>query len=96
MAKWEFTKGLHEVGNGLYAYLLPDGGWCWSNTGLIVDGDESILIDTLFDLPMTADMLDTMRDAIPASDTKWRVKIIFSDVRGGLKPDSVVGRPCRR
>ncbi|CAN0501256.1 unnamed protein product, partial [Laminaria digitata] len=41
MAKWEYTKGLHEVGNGLYAYLMPDGGWCWSNEGLIVDGDET-------------------------------------------------------
>ena len=67
MAKWQYTKGLHEVGNGLYAYLLPDGGWCWSNTGLIVDGDQTLLVDTLFDLPMTADMLDTMRDAVPAA-----------------------------
>ena len=67
MAKWEYTKGLHEVGNGLYAYLLPDGGWCWSNAGLIVDGDETVLVDTLFDLPMTSDMLSTMRDAVPAS-----------------------------
>ncbi len=67
MAKWQYTKGLHEVGNGLYAYLLPDGGWCWSNTGLIVDGEETVLIDTLFDLPMTGDMLDTMRDAVPAA-----------------------------
>jgi cyclase len=22
-----YTKGLQEVGNGLYAYLQPDGGW---------------------------------------------------------------------
>ena len=67
MAKWEYTKGLHEVGNGLYAYLMPDGGWCWSNAGLIVDGDETVLIDTLLDLPMTSDMLSTMRDAVPAA-----------------------------
>lgn len=69
MSKWEYTKGLHEVGNGLYAYLLPDGGWCWSNAGLIVDGDQTLLVDTLFDLPMTAEMLDTMRDAVPAAKT---------------------------
>ncbi len=67
MVKWQYTKGLHEVGNGLYAYLLPDGGWCWSNAGLIVDGDQTLLVDTLFDLPMTGDMLDTMRDAVPAA-----------------------------
>ena len=22
-----FTKGLHELGNGHYAYLQPDGSW---------------------------------------------------------------------
>ena len=53
MAKWQYTKGLHELGNGLYAYLLPDGGWGWSNAGLIVDGEETVLVDTLFDLPLT-------------------------------------------
>lgn len=68
MAKWEYTKGLHEVGNGLYAYLMPDGGWGWSNAGLIVDGDETLLVDTLFDLPLTHDMLGVMRDAVPASE----------------------------
>jgi cyclase len=68
MAKWEYTKGLHEVGNGLYAYLMPDGGWGWSNAGLIVDGDQTLLVDTLFDLPLTHDMLKVMRDAVPASE----------------------------
>ncbi len=67
MAKWQYTKGLHEVGNGLYAYLLPDGGWGWSNAGLIVDGEETVLVDTLFDLSLTGEMLKTMRDAVPAA-----------------------------
>ncbi|MCG8377907.1 MAG: MBL fold metallo-hydrolase, partial [Proteobacteria bacterium] len=31
--------------------------------GLIVDGDESLLVDTLFDAPLTRDMLKTMHDA---------------------------------
>ena len=67
MAKWQYTKGLHDIGNGLYAYLLPDGGWGWSNAGLIVDGGESLLVDTLFELQLTQDMLDAMRDAEPAA-----------------------------
>jgi len=33
-----FQKGLVETGFGLYAYLQPDGGWGWSNAGLISDG----------------------------------------------------------
>ena len=32
-----YTRGLHEVGDGLWAYLQPDGGWGWSNAGLIAD-----------------------------------------------------------
>ena len=58
-----FTKGLVDIGSGLYAYLQPDGGWGWSNAGLIVDGDAALLVDTLFDEPLTADMLAQMRDA---------------------------------
>lgn len=61
--KKAFTKGLHDVGNGVYAWLQPDGGWGWSNAGLIVDGDQSLLVDTLFDEPLTAQMLGAMRDA---------------------------------
>ena len=67
MTKWKYTKGLHDLGNGSWAYLLPDGGWGWSNAGLIADSGETLLVDTLFDLPLTADMLDTMRDAVPAA-----------------------------
>ena len=47
MAKWQFTKGLHDLGGGCWAYLQPDGGWGWSNAGLIVDGEETLLVDTL-------------------------------------------------
>lgn len=58
-----FTKGLHEIGSGQYAYLQPTGTWGYSNAGLIVDGDQSLLVDTLFDEKLTAEMLATMRDA---------------------------------
>jgi cyclase len=66
---WEFSKGLHDLGNGAYAYLQPDGTWGWSNAGLLVDGDVTLLVDTLFDLRLTADMLATMRAAVPAART---------------------------
>ncbi len=62
-----YVKGLHEVGDGLYAYLQPDGGWGWSNAGLIVDGDSTLLVDTLYDLTLTEQMLRAMRDAVPAA-----------------------------
>jgi glyoxylase-like metal-dependent hydrolase (beta-lactamase superfamily II) len=67
MAKWQFTKGLHDLGNGCYAWLQPDGGWGFSNSGLIVDQDETLLIDTLMDLAHTREMLDAYRNAAPAA-----------------------------
>jgi glyoxylase-like metal-dependent hydrolase (beta-lactamase superfamily II) len=55
-----YTKGLHELGDGLYAYLQPDGGWGWSNAGLITAGGTSLLVDTLYDLRLTGEMLTAM------------------------------------
>ncbi len=66
--RWNYSKGLKDIGNGLYAWLQPDGGWGWSNAGLIRDGEASLLVDTLFDMRLTQDMLSVMEDAsgIPA------------------------------
>ena len=69
--RWTYTKGLHDVGGGAYAYLQPNGSWGWSNAGLIVDGEESLLVDTLFDLRLTAEMLATMRDAAPRAAAQF-------------------------
>jgi len=60
-----YRKGLTDLGNGTFAYLQPDGSWGWSNAGLITDGDQSLLVDTLFDLHLTREMLASMRDAAP-------------------------------
>ena len=59
--KIAYERGLHELGDGLYAYLQPDGGWGWSNAGLVSAEGTSLLVDTLFDLTLTRDMLDAMR-----------------------------------
>ena len=56
-----YEKGLHEVGDGVWAYLQPDGGWGWSNAGLGTSDGASLLVDTLFDLRLTAEMLEAMR-----------------------------------
>lgn len=55
-----FDKGLVEVGDGVFAYLQPDGGWGWSNAGLVATGPSSLLVDTLFDMTLTREMLDAM------------------------------------
>lgn len=55
-----YEKGLSELGDGIYAYLQPDGGWGWSNAGLVAGDGGSLLVDTLFDLTLTAEMLEEM------------------------------------
>ncbi len=62
-----YARGAHEVADGTWAYLQPDGGWGWSNAGLVTDGDASLLVDTLFDLELTATMLTELRAASPAA-----------------------------
>jgi cyclase len=62
-----YEKGMHEVADGVWAYLQPDGGWGWSNAGLVTDGNHSLLVDTLFDLKLTAEMLHAMRRTTPAA-----------------------------
>jgi cyclase len=66
--KVAYTRGLHELGDGLYAYLQPDGTWGWSNAGGsgtsgggAGGSGTSLLIDTLFDLRCTREMLEAMR-----------------------------------
>jgi glyoxylase-like metal-dependent hydrolase (beta-lactamase superfamily II) len=67
MARPPYTRGLHEVGDGLFAYLQPEPGWGWSNAGLVAGDGASLLVDTLYDLRLTREMLDAMR---PITDTR--------------------------
>ena len=53
-----YEKGLTQVAPGCYAWMLPDGGWGWSNSGLIVGEGASMIVDTHFDLALTQEMLD--------------------------------------
>jgi cyclase len=61
------SSGLREVADGCHAYLQSDGSWGWSNAGLIVGDGVSLLVDTLFDLKLTRQMLDSMQPITLAS-----------------------------
>jgi cyclase len=56
--KASYEPGVVEFGNGAFAYLQPDGGWGYSNAGLVTDGGEALLVDTMFDTAHTRAMLD--------------------------------------
>jgi cyclase len=66
MAIGNYSKALHDLGNGNFAYVQHDGSWGWSNSGLVTAGGRALLIDTLFDLRLTREMLDTYRGATGA------------------------------
>jgi glyoxylase-like metal-dependent hydrolase (beta-lactamase superfamily II) len=85
MAKWQYTKGLHDLGNGCFAYLQPDGGWGWSNAGLIESQEETLLVDTLMGVGLTRDMLDEMRLKVPAA------KKIGKLINTHSNPDHILG-----
>ena len=51
---------LIELADGCVAYVQPDGSWGWSNAGLVVGDGASLLVDTLFDLALTRQMLDSL------------------------------------
>jgi 2-keto-4-pentenoate hydratase/2-oxohepta-3-ene-1,7-dioic acid hydratase in catechol pathway/glyoxylase-like metal-dependent hydrolase (beta-lactamase superfamily II) len=70
-AKVPYTRGLHEVADRVWAWTLPDGGYGWSNAGLVAGEGASLLVDTLFDLALTREMLAAMRhitSAAPITD----------------------------
>jgi len=53
-----YTRGRHQLTEHCHAWLVPDGTWGWSNAGLVTGTDQALLVDTLFDLAMTREMLD--------------------------------------
>lgn len=55
-----YAEGLWDLGNSLYAWMVPNGSWGESNSGLVVGGEQSLLIDTLWDIRHTQTMLDAM------------------------------------
>jgi len=55
-----FAEGLYDLGSQAYAWLTPNGSWGESNTGLVVGETNSVLIDTLWDVRLTREMLAAM------------------------------------
>ena len=55
-----FDGGLVEVGPGIHAWLQPNGLLGESNAALVVGDGASLLVDTLWDPPLTRRMLAAM------------------------------------
>lgn len=57
---------LHEVADGVFAYIQPDGGWCVSNAGIVVGRDAVTVIDTAATESRARRLRDTIRAITPA------------------------------
>jgi cyclase len=55
-----YAAGLTQVAPGVHAWLQPNGAWGEANAGLVVGDGASLLVDTLWDLPLTRRMLAAM------------------------------------
>ena len=42
-----YEEVLYDLGNEVYAWMVPNGSWGESNAGLMIGDGESFLIDTL-------------------------------------------------
>jgi glyoxylase-like metal-dependent hydrolase (beta-lactamase superfamily II) len=62
-----YGGGLAEVGPGVHAWLQPNGLLGESNAALVVGDGASLLIDTLWDPPLTRRMLAAMAPLIRAA-----------------------------
>jgi cyclase len=58
---------LREIADGVHAYLQR-GSWGFSNAGLVAGKRDCLLVDTLYDLRLTANMLAEMRRRVPTAD----------------------------
>ena len=85
MADRPFTHGLHDLGDGGWAWLQPDGTWGYSNAGLIESRGETLLVDTLMGVKITAQMIEAMRRRVPAARRIGRLVNTHSN------PDHVLG-----
>src|SRR3954464_3925960 len=52
---------VEEVGDGLFAYIQPDGSWMVNNTGFLVGPDGVVSVAACSTAPRTRAYLDSVR-----------------------------------
>ncbi len=65
--RFKYSKGLHKLADGCYAWLQPDGSWGKSNAGFLTSDDTALLVDTLYDQTLTSEMLQAIAELEPKS-----------------------------
>lgn len=68
-----YEEGLWDLGDAIYAWMVPNGSWGESNSGLVTGDGASLLIDTLWDIRHTRIMLDAMTPVLRKSPLQMLV-----------------------
>lgn len=61
MVPTPYTKGLNRIADGCYAWFEPPGSWGLANSGILVAGDEVLVVDTQNDMPRARGLRDAVR-----------------------------------
>jgi cyclase len=68
-----YAEGLYDLGNRIYAWVVPNGSWGESNAGLVAGDGRSLLVDTLWDLGFTREMLRAMAPVTREAPIKYLI-----------------------
>jgi glyoxylase-like metal-dependent hydrolase (beta-lactamase superfamily II) len=55
-----YPEGLYQVAEDVFAWLVPNGSWGETNSGLVRGEGSSLLVDTLWDLACTDQLLEAL------------------------------------
>lgn len=64
-------SGLADLGGGIYAYLSGSSDFGLSNAGLVVDGTEALVIDTLYDVAHAQQFLTAANSLITSAPVRY-------------------------
>ncbi len=68
-----YAAGLQTLAEGVHGWLSPNGSWGESNAALIAGHGASLLVDTLWDLPLTRRMLHALEPVVAAAPIRQLV-----------------------
>lgn len=69
----KFQCGVYQLHSGVWAWMQPNGSWGESNAGIVSDGGETLVFDSLFDLKMTRNMLNAIKPIVQHAPVKTLV-----------------------
>lgn len=67
------SPALHEVADGVHAWVQPDGSWWVNNAGAVTAGDAVLVVDTCATADRTRTFLDAVRAATDGAAVRFAV-----------------------